>query len=245
MNVSFAAAFVACASLAPLSVPAQPVLAPPATPAPVLAPIRSLRPDSPFCTRLVVHANAAIAAALRNDETIGALLRALRQTGYAAQQGQGDPDRVTGLFDVDRLATALRVTSSGAAGEIARLRDLAKAPDFATGPALGGFADALASVLARQGKLGADLSALTSGSASRLQTRHVGEFGGHENSPGVFGPSSSRLSEILGSDASDDGAVPVAWTARRIADDVANRIPAISTDETHAAEREMGALSGC
>ncbi len=195
----------------------------------MLAPIRTLRPDLPACTRAVVHANAAIAAALRNDAAIATMLRALRAGN---------------LFEVEQLGGAVQATAATAGTEIVRLRELARDPDFPNGPGLTGFAAVLESALDRQGKLGTDLAAFTAGDGSRLQTRQIGEYGLRGNAPAVFGPNSSRLSEILGSDSNDAGSMPT-WTARRVADDVANRLPGIASDESRAAERAMGAMSGC
>jgi hypothetical protein len=109
---------------------------------------------SPSCINTVVHANAAIAAALHDDESLTHAIATLKVVDLEAN----DLKRTQGLRMLDKNAVELRHAAEVGLSEVTRLRELAKqTKDPTIKKELTAFADALGGALYRQKTAAVDM----------------------------------------------------------------------------------------
>ncbi len=108
----------------------------------------------PLCINVVVHANAAIGAALHNDESLTGSVAYLKTVDLESN----DLKRTQGIHRLEKESTTLRRDAETGLSEITRLRELAKrTTDPNVKAELTAFADALGGALYRQKKAAVDL----------------------------------------------------------------------------------------
>ena len=187
------------------------------------------------CTNVVVHANSAIAGALRDDGMLAKSIARLRGTNMEERR----PGRPAALAEIASYASTIDDDTAHGRTEIKRILDIASdAP--ATGHPVDAraFAAALGSALDRQASMARDLdefiraidvSALR---PSGTDTDLVNE--GH-TVPGVN----------LGAHVRATSAITNSPTPRVLANDLEHRQSAVTADEDHAAAVATAAVTGC
>jgi hypothetical protein len=219
------------------------------TATPVLKQIGRTAHSNAVCGALVVHANGAIDAALRNDVLIGRVIARLRDTDFddstLAKRG--------GLGELNRLAVDLSDSALRGEAEVKRLREAAERKG---GPGLSldlkSFADALGGALGRQRKIGVDLN----GFLSFLDYRDMREITRPETSPGPRrgGGSSSAVDPfgvgvMQAPTPAPNTPYAIAGTPKRMAAAAAIDFEArdndVLNDEAKAAGFSEAAVSGC
>ena len=109
---------------------------------------------SAACTAIVVRANSAIGATLRNDQTLSMTIGTLRKVDLDGNLFE----RTKGLHSLEKLGTDLRMSAAAAEGQITKLRELAaESTDEQRKNDLKSFADALGGALFRQKRIGMDV----------------------------------------------------------------------------------------
>lgn len=190
--------------------------------------------SSGSCTAIVVRANSAIGAALRNDQTVMMTIDTLRHvdldTTNVVQKRKG-------MASIARLAQDLRSSSNDANAQIKKLRELAaQSTDPVRKEDLKEFADALSGALARQDRIGKDLGrmlAVIDGRDARAEAQaDIMQANPYAIKPGW---------------AFDDNFSTNHYNAMALAaaDEVQNRTLSIAADESKAAEHVVGAVNGC
>ena len=218
------------------------VLATAAAPTPSPAPSSASQPlteighvtSSAICTSIVVRANSAIGAALRNDQTVSLAVDTLRHVNLDTSNVI---ERQKGMNAIERLAEELRQSSGDADAQIKKLRDLAaKSDDPVRKEELKEFADALGGALQRQRRIGADLQrmlVIMDGRQARLEAQRDVMY----SNPGVIAPGAAWNDTF-----STQHFNAIALAA---AQEVENRTLSIAADESKAADHVVGAVSGC
>lgn len=203
------------------------------------------------CGNLVVHANSAIDAALRDDVLVGRVIVRLRETDF----DDNALSKRSGVGELNRLAADLTDQALRGEAEIKRLREGAErkgGPGLS--PELRAFADALGGALARQHKIGMDLN----GFLTYLDYRDMRDIARPESSPGQR--RGTPGSDPFGSTGAfgNPGAVPTpppgtpyanAGTPKRMAAaaamDFEARTAEVQNDEAKAEDHGEAAVSGC
>jgi len=184
------------------------------------------RVRSPVCSSIVVHANAAITATLANDATMAASIKPLRTVDLESNEMY----RSRGLDLLNATGSKMRRSAKEAQGEVERLYGIAKeTPDANRQAELRNFADSINDAIQRQKKAGVDLQ------------RFVTIIEGRSAGLGIG-------TKFDGFDRIDDGnfrASHFNMTAHEAAADFADRLPAIASAESRAADHTVGAVSGC
>jgi hypothetical protein len=189
-----------------------------------------------MCTGIVMRANSAISAALRNDQTLTLAVATLRHVDLDTHN---EIDKQRGMREIDKVAAELRISAGNADGQIKKLREMSQqATDPVRKAELKAFADALGGALFKQNQIGNDLQRMVvimDGRDARAQAhadmmtilpQHSVLWQNAENK-GVF---DTHNYNQLASDA---------------AKDVESRTLAISADESKAANHIVGAVNGC
>lgn len=254
MVVAFGAAMVP-ASPAPSPTPT-------ATPAPLLKTIAHVRAKA-SCARIVTHANSAIVSALRNDAELDRTVSLLRTVDL----DDGNPiHRFRDLNAIAGYASSLVENAISGKSEVERLRALAaKSTDPVQKKELKAFADALGGALWRQQKIARDLN----GYVAYVNFHDIAKLDRSERleNEALFGVPDSRTivapmdvvittgpgetNQDLNSyyrpiaPISHDPSETATQQARAAAADLVRRLPAISGDESRAADDVTGAFSGC
>ena len=255
------AASTGAASPAPSPVPASgPVL-------PQLQVIVRVKATTP-CTRMAVHANAAILLALRNDATLNQTIARLR----TVKLSDGNTvDRRNGLNDLSNLAGRLLRNARDADREMGKILNFSKSvKDPKEKAALVAFVNALGGAVGRQRKTARDLD----GFVLTLQTYDMMRVDGTQASmqhyttgyysvPTISDPTEIDLISPLDRDwtAIYSGRYPAYWNGRRspsertgltdtqlaklAARDFQRRLPAIAGDESSAAQPILQAAERC
>lgn len=200
------------------------------------------------CSAIVVHANAAIGAALDNDADLALTINRLRTTDV---DDDNEIKRRNGMNDLATLAGRIRMAAGAGAGEVKRLRAMAAQTAEPTRKAeLKAFADALGGAIARQRSAGVDLDRMLAIIDGRRAVEDV-------NTPEMVGERASIAGlNAPGPLAANAGVMrsPVAAVTtpsrfndvlRSAADDFSARAQAILGDEGVAAEHSLGATTGC
>ncbi len=214
--------------------------------APTPAPLREIgrgNGATGICGNLVVHANSAIAAALRNDQIVVIVVSRLR----AVDLESNALTRRNSLVELGRLAAELHGESLHGDDELKRLGELAdQSGDGVHRADLQSFSDALEGAFSRQRRLASDIASFINfvdynemrqvtnpGSESRgsdSSAQNNNAIGGADaalnNSPYLKAGSPNRM-------------------ARSLAVDLQGRTTDIGVDEAHAASHSEAAVTGC
>jgi hypothetical protein len=194
--------------------------------------------SSSICGNVVVHANAAIAAALRDDQTVEHSLDRLRSIDF------DEPTFIqhTGVAELRRLSGDIAETSAKGAGEIQRLRGYAaRIDEDRRRTELTVFADALEGALDRQGRIGQDLDRFLTDVAHREW--RDGGLGTPLPNPDDTPPPGVHISSRIGggSDRWDSANAE----ARATASEIDEHLGDVRRDESHAADLSDAAVGGC
>ncbi len=242
----------------------------PAPAAPVLPPLKVIvrvKATTP-CTRMAVHANAAILLALRNDATLQQTIARLRTVKLSHNNSI---DRRNGLNDLSNLAGRLLRNARDADRETGKILNFAKTvKDPKEKAALVAFVHALGGAVGRQRKTARDLDGFvatleaydmmrvddTQASMQRYTT-------GYYSVPTVPDPTEIHMTPAIDRDwtAIYSGRYPVYWNgqespseqtglsdtqlAHLAARDFQQRLPAIAGDESTAAQPILQAAEHC
>lgn len=218
------------------SAPAPTASGAPAAPANAGPPLKEIGrvTSSAMCTAIVVRANSAIGAALRNDQTVTMAVSTLRR----ADLDTTNPiDKNRTMRDIERLANDLRMSAGNAEGQIKKLREMsAQATDPQRKADLKEFADALGGALFRQKRIGSDMQrmlAIIEGRDARA---------GAKADIGYALPENRAFSNLH---PDDFDSAHYNLMAQGAAKDLEERSLAIFADESKAAEHIVGAVNGC
>lgn len=194
-----------------------------------------------ICANVVVHANSAIAASLRDDERLGRALVRLR----GADLEDGSPARRSALVELSGLADGVADDANRGRDEVRRLTTLANDARHQHAGDLAAFARALDLVFDRQQKMVGDLAAFIGGMnvrdirASQTDTNPMLEpvqsTRGNSRYDGSGPPRPSFTQRPLGSLA----------LARALAGELEKRTALNEHDETTAADHAEAAVTGC
>jgi hypothetical protein len=216
---------------APASAPPQPAAT--AAPQQQLKEIGRVTTNA-MCTAIVMRANSAIGAALRNDQTVGLAVATLKRVDLDTNNAI---DKRKSVSEIERLANDLRNSSGGADAQIKKLREMAEqATDPERKADLKEFADALGGALARQKRIGADLQRMLTimeGREARESIRRDVAFA----NPGLPLPGASFDKDYDTKHYNE--------MARAAAKELEERTLSIAADESKAAEHIVGAVNGC
>jgi len=220
--------------------------APTATPA-TLKEIGHVRAPGGVCGNLVVHANSAIAAALRDDAIVTRAIARLRTIDL-----DNAFSRRAGLGELTRLAAELGDQAARGDGEVKRLREQADRTSDADHKAeLRAFADGLSGALGRQRKIATDLAAFL----RYLDYRDLREipdlssktgmdpFNANKGGPTPAPTMPPTPPPVTGSPYENAGS-PNAMVLAAAADFEARTVD-VRSDEAKAAEHSEAAVSGC
>jgi hypothetical protein len=189
-----------------------------------------------MCTGIVMRANSAISAALRNDQTLTLAVATLRHVDLDTSN---EIDKQRGMREIDKIAAELRKSAGDADGQVKKLREMsAQATDPVRKAELKSFADALGGALFKQNQIGNDLQRMVvimDGRDARAQA--------HADMTGIM-PQHSRLWQNADSKGVFD-THNYNQLASDAAKDVESRTLAISADESKAANHIVGAVNGC
>jgi len=216
--------------------------APTATPA-VLKEIGRTGPAG-VCGALVVHANSAIAAALRDDALVARAIARLRSVDLE----NGSSARTNAMKELGSLGTVLREESGRGEAELKRLRDLSeKGKDERQKSEARVFADALGRALVQHQHVAADLNNFVAyldyhdlrenplNDASRRGSS-LDPFG---TNPYVRPTPSAPPGTLYGAAGSPNK------MAMAAAYDFEGRMPDVRAHEGRAADHSEAAVSGC
>jgi hypothetical protein len=209
-----------------------------AAPAPAqLKEIGHASASSNMCGILVVHANSAISAALRDDVLIARTIAVMRTSNLEADS----ISRRQTMNDLDGLAAQLRDTETHGNGEIKRLRDLAaNASDAPQNADLKTFADALGDALSRQAKMSVDLTRVL----ASLDYQDMRGSVPDPQSTLAAAPAVTGAPELHFAGASAEHASPNLLLSS-VAADFQARMSQVQKSEAKAADHSDGAVSGC
>ncbi len=255
------AASTGAAAPAPSPVPAS---------APVLPPLKVIvrvKATTP-CTRMAVHANAAILLAMRNDATMQQTIARLR----TVKLSDGNSiDRRNGLNDLSNLAGRLLRNARDADRETGKILNFAKSvKDPKEKAALVAFVNALGGAVGRQRKTARDLDGFVA-TLEAYDMMRVGDTQasmqryttGYYTVPTVPDPTEIHMTPAIDRDwtAIYSGRYPAYWNgqespseqtgmsdtqlARLAARDFQQRLPAIAGDESSAAQPILRAAEHC
>ncbi|MDH2909490.1 MAG: hypothetical protein HKL92_06720 [Candidatus Eremiobacteraeota bacterium] len=250
-----------------------------AAPSPAPSPVRATRPVLPPlkvivrvkattpCTRMAVHANAAILIAIRNDATLQQTIARLR----TVQLSDGNIlHREQGLNSLSSIAGRLLRNARDADRETEKILDFAKSvKDPKEKADLVAFVHALGGAVGRQRKVARDLDGFVATlNAYDMMRVNDTDASMQQATAGSSVPSISGPPEIQGGPAQDRnwaessmGGTPTYWNgqespaeqtglsdtqlARRAARDFQRRLPAIAGDESNAAQPILRAAEHC
>lgn len=190
--------------------------------------------SSAMCTNIVVRANSAISAALRNDQTVTLAVSTLRRVDLDTTNVI---QKQKSMNEIGRLADDLRISAGNADAQIKKLREMAEqATDPERKAELKEFADALSGALGRQKRIGADLQKMLVIMDGREAREEAHRDIAYAN-PGGLQPWTAH-------DADFD-TKHYNQMARAAAKEVEDRTLSIAADESKAAEHIVGAVNGC
>ncbi len=255
------AASTATASPAPSSAPAAAPVPPPLK---VIVRVKATTP----CTRMAVHANAAILLTLRNDATLQQTIARLR----TVKLSDGNViDRRNGFNDLYDLAGQLLQNARDADRETGKILDFAKSvKDPREKAALVAFVNALGGAVGRQRKTARDLDGFVTTleaydmmriNDTQASMQHYTT--GYYSVPTIPDPTEIQTAPAMDRDwvAIYSGRYPAYWNgqespseqtglsdtqlARSAARDFQRRLPAIARDESSAAQPILRAAEHC
>ncbi|MBV8600772.1 MAG: hypothetical protein JO359_04310 [Candidatus Eremiobacteraeota bacterium] len=187
-----------------------------------------------MCTAIVMRANSAIGATLRNDQTVGIAISTLRHVDLDTHNSI---DKRKAMNEIGKLSDDLRTSAGSAEEQIKKLREMSKeATDPTRKEDLKEFADALGGALNRQKRIGADLSrmlVIIDGRDARAEAHRDIAY----SNPGNLTPWKVWDSEF--------STLNYNAMARAAAKEVEDRTLSIAADESKAADHIVGAVNGC
>jgi len=198
------------------------------------------------CGAVVVHANAAISAALHDDFLIARSIARMRN----ANLEDNALSRRQAMNDLEHLAIQLRESEMAGVGEAKRLRDMAsKSPDPTQKVELKTFADALGGALNRQSKIAADFNGLLAyldyQEALTPSQTDAQQFASNSME---FTGGAGRATEMAAAQRAGGGSFEHASPNQLLlaaASDFQARLIDVQSDEAKAANHTDGAVSGC
>lgn len=196
------------------------------------------------CTNVVVHANSAIAGALRDDAWLAKSIERLR----AGDIEENRPGRPAALAEIAKYAGAIADETTHGRAELKRILDNSSG-ETATGHASDAraFATALGSAIERQAAMGRDLddfvhaaevAALRPSDADADADRHV-------LPPASIGPHARGSVPLAASETYAFREGPRSPTLRGIANDLEKHLAAVAADESRAQTFAEAAVTGC
>lgn len=226
--------------LALASADPSPAPSPPArhTPLTEIGRVRAL----PICTPIVVHANGAITTTLDNDRQLAIMTTNMRNVDFDRLNEMQRRNSIDALM---KQASAIRVQSGNADGEVKKLREYAAAsPDPNRKAELKAFADAIGGAIYRQKKAAVEFMrdvTIIQGREEAAEARSIrARDSGMVETLAEHQISSSPLRAGV-------PAPPARYndTMREIAAALDADTQSILTDEGTAADHSIGATSGC
>ncbi len=188
------------------------------------------------CANVVVHANSAIAASLRDDDALGRALARLRSANF----DDDSPGRRTAVIDLGRIAAEIGDGATHGVGETRRLTALASDAPADHAAELRTFAASLGSALDRQGKISSELG----GFVASLENRDLRGSASTETGDAAVRMTGRSLATTpprltFGGPPSPTSA------ARGLANEIERLLVDIARDEARAADRAEIAVTGC
>ncbi|MBV8074003.1 MAG: hypothetical protein JO140_01150 [Candidatus Eremiobacteraeota bacterium] len=187
-----------------------------------------------MCTAIVMRANSAIGATLRNDQTVGIAIQTLRHVDLDTHNSI---DKRKAMSDIGKLSDELRSSAGSAEEQIKKLREMSEQATDPTRKAdLKEFADALGGALNRQKRIGADLArmlVIIEGRDARVEAHRDIAY----SNPGGLTPWRVWDAEF--------DTMHYNSMARAAAKEVEDRTLSIAADESKAADHIVGAVNGC
>ncbi|GAC1571536.1 MAG: hypothetical protein NVS3B7_01760 [Candidatus Elarobacter sp.] len=225
--------------LALASIDPSPSAAPSGRPTPLteIGRVRAL----PICTPIVVHANSAITTTLDNDRQLAVITTNLRNTDF---ERLNEMQRRNALEALMKQASAIRIQSGNADGEIKKLRAYAVASSDPTRKTeLKAFADAIGGAIYRQKKAAAEMMrdlTIVQGRQEAAEARNIQNRDNPPPDTGAAGAIVSRQRLALPGAPSHYNE-----TMRGIAKALDDDTQAILLDEGTAADHSVSATAGC
>lgn len=233
MDPRFVAAVVAALGAAGPLGSAQPVLH-------VIGPHASSAGS--ICGNVVVHANAAISATLRDDQTLERSIDRLKHVDFE----ESNVAQRAAVNELRRLSGDLDETSVRGTGEVRRLRDYAeRIEEERRRGELTVFADALESALDRQHRMGLDLDRFLAGLTYRAMRDEAAKTPRTVVNPDDSSEPTAEPYELGPSPGPHDHAETPNTQARFTAIDFDERLTEVRRDESHAADLSEAAVGGC
>jgi hypothetical protein len=189
-----------------------------------------------ICGNVVVHANAAIAAALHDDQTLERSAGRLRDIDF----DERSIAQRNGVAELHRLSGDIADTSARGTSEVQRLRVYAvRIDEDRQRTELTVFADSLQSALEQQQRMGLELDKFLAGLAYR-------ELRDSAALPSEADPDVIPTPRHLGPGADPGSAGTTASAEAQVtAADFENRLADVRRDESHAADLSEAAVGGC
>ena len=202
-----------------------------------LKPIGEARTVAGACGNLLVHANAAIAAALRNDAV---LERAAGRLHSADFEGNALVRR-NALSEFERIAADVHADGAHGQEELKRLREQSeKSSSKDERGAADAFEGAMQSALDRQMRMAADLSALMGSIEAHELRSETAASDPHDWSPNQAGTGPAPKAQTPGLYAGTPNEM-----AAEASVDFTSRMDDVAGDEAKAAAHSEAAVSGC
>lgn len=196
----------------------------------------------PICTPIVVHANSAITTTLDNDRQLAIMTTNMRNVDFDRLNEMQRRNSIDALM---KQASAIRVQSGNADGEIKKLREYAAAsPDPSRKAELKAFADAIGGAIYRQKKAAVEFMRDVTIIQGREDTAEIHSIKAHDN--GMVQTAREQTFSNSPARATIPGP-PLRYndTMHEIAAALDEDNQSILSDEGTAADHSIGATSGC
>lgn len=196
----------------------------------------------PICTPIVVHANSAITTTLDNDRQLAIMTTNMRGVDFDRLNEMQRRNSIEALM---KQASAIRVQSGNADGEIKKLREYAAAsPDPTRKAELKAFADAIGGAIYRQKKAAVEFMRDVTIIQGREEASEVRNIKARDN--GMV----QTAAEQSFSNSPARAVIPAPParyndTMREIATALDADSQSILTDEGTAADHSIAATAGC
>lgn len=196
----------------------------------------------PICTPIVVHANSAITTTLDNDRQLAIMTTNLRNVDF---DRLNEMQRRNSIEVLMKQASAIRVQSGNADGEIKKLREYAAASQDPNRKAeLKAFADAIGGAIYRQKKAAVEFMRDVTIIQGREDTAEIHSIKDQGNAM-VLTPREQSLSNSTTHSVIPAPPARYNDTMREIAASLDDNTQSILSDEGTAADHSIAATSGC
>lgn len=189
------------------------------------------------CSNVVVHANSAIAASLRGDDSLARAIAKLRSANFE----DDSPGKRAALGELARAADEIGDSATRGASESRRLLALVGDAPADHAPGLRAFATALESALDRQGKVSVDIGAFV----ASFEDRDLRGVTSADSAEPVRLANRASASPPPPRQAFVGRSTAPSTLARNLANELERRLGEIERDESRAAERAEIAVTGC